>query len=50
MGPKMFCRLLYEIRDPVTGILVYGVAFDAVHEYTGVREAVARKKIYGFCD
>ena len=77
MGPKLYCRLLHEIRDPVTGhiefykgpdamgepgasalhkltavvrILAYGVAFDAVHEYTGVREGVARKVFYGFCD
>ena len=75
MGPKLFCRLLYEIRDPVTGhiqfhigpdamgeagasalqkltavvrIMAYGLAFDAVHEYTGVREAVAGKCFTAF--
>ena len=31
-------------------ILAYGVAFDAVHDYTGIQEAVARKVFYGFCD
>ena len=77
MGPKLFCRLLYEIQDPETGhvefqkgtdvtgvpcasafqklcavfrILAYGVAFDAVHDYTGVQETVARKVFYAFCD
>ena len=31
-------------------MLAYGVAFDAVHEYTGVTRTVARECLYGFCD
>ena len=34
----------------VIRILAYGVAFDAVHDYTGVQEGVARKVFYAFCD
>ena len=31
-------------------MLAYGVAFDAVHEYTGVTRTVARECLYAFCD
>ena len=32
MGPKLSCRLLYEIRDPVTEHIEFGKGRDAMGE------------------
>ena len=44
-GPTALQRLTAVIR-----ILAYGIAFDAVHDYTGVQELLARNCTYAFCD
>ena len=44
------CASALQKLCAVFRILAYGVAFDAVHDYTGVQEAVARKVFYAFCD
>ena len=44
-GPSALQKLTAVLR-----ILAYGLPFDAVHEYTGVQELVARKSTYAFSD
>ena len=44
-GPSALQRLTAVLR-----ILAYGISFDAVHEYTGVKEETARKSTYAFCE
>ena len=45
LGPTALSRLTVVIR-----ILAYGIPFDAVQEYTGVIENIARICTYAFCD
>ena len=45
VGASALQKLVTVLR-----ILAYGVAFDAVHLYTGVQEGVAKKSFYAFCD
>ena len=45
VGASALQKLVTVLR-----ILAYGVAFDAVHLYTGVQECVAKKEFYAFCD